>query len=123
MNKLKSSSNPGPDSQTIASSSENPPFGSLTERNPWKRQRKVYALYKPLGALFHIPFPTTLHWAVEVVSDEELANDGSGYVWELAQEKGKITINVSSWIAVGEARKELLGYTKLTDEEICGHGM
>ena len=123
MGKLKTSSNPGPDSETLASSDENPPFVSLVKRNPSKTQRKVYALYKPLSGLFHLRLPGTLHWAVEVVSDEELASDDSGYVWELAQEKGKITINVSSWTGVEGARSELLGYTKLTDEEICDYGL
>ena len=122
MSKFTSSSEPGLDSTNIASSNEIPPFYRLTERNPSKTLRKVYAMYQPLNALFRIPIPGTLHWGVNVVSDEELAEDDPGYVWELAQEKGKITINVSSWTGAAKMRKELLGSTNLTDRKICDHG-
>ena len=122
MSKFTSSSEPGLDSTNIASSNEIPPFDRLTERNPSKTLRNVYAMYQPLNALFRIPIPGTLHWGVNVVSDEELAEDDPGYVWELAQEKGKITINVSSWTGAAKMRKELLGSTNLTDRKICDHG-
>ncbi|KAL9045528.1 MAG: hypothetical protein Q9214_001441, partial [Letrouitia sp. 1 TL-2023] len=121
MDSFINSRSPGSDSKTLASSNENPPFGTLLERNPSKRQRRVYAQYRPLSKLFQIP--GTFHWAVEVISDDKLEEDDSGYIWELAQEKGKITINVSSWTGAEKTRKELLGYTKLTDSEICDHGL
>ena len=76
MGRFKSSSKPGPDSETLACSDEYPPFDSLIERNPSKKRREVYARYKPLSGLVHIPIPGTLHWAVEVISAAELAKEG-----------------------------------------------
>lgn len=119
---FQSSSGPSPNSETIASSNEYPPFDSLYERNRSRRQRKVYARYKPLSGLRNVPIPGTLHWAVEVVSENELDNDECDYIWELAQKKGRIRIDVSLWEDTNSARDELLGYTRLTDKEICEHG-
>lgn len=121
MGRFQSSSSPGPETEIMASSNEYPPFNSLVERNPSQRQRKVYARYKTLGGLANVPIPGTLHWAVEVISQNELDNDECGYIWELAQDKGKIRIQVSVWTGSNSTRKELLGYSRLTDREICDH--
>ena len=80
MGRFKSSSKPGPDSETLACSDEYPPFDSLIERNPSTKRREVYARYKPLSGLVHIPIPGTFHWAVEVISAEELAKEESGCI-------------------------------------------
>lgn len=122
MDSFRSSSGPSPDTEVIASSTEHPPFDSLEERNPLRRKRKVYAQRKPLSGLANIRLPGTLHWAVEVITESEIAEDDSGYIWDLAQEKGKIMINTSLWIGADSTRGNLLGYTNLTDREICDHG-
>lgn len=109
-------------SEILASSDEKTPFDSLLERNPARRQRKVYAQYRPLSGLRGIPIPGTLHWAVQTVSDTEIADDEPGYIWELAQTQAKLTINVSSWPGAKSKQKHLLGYTNLTDGEICDCG-
>ena len=123
MGKFKSSTKLRPDSEILACSDETPPFDSLIERNPSTNQRQVYARYKPLSGFFHMPIPGTLHWAVEVVSAEELARNDVGYIWELVQKNGKTAINVSSWTGAEKTRKEFMGYTKSTDEEICDCGL
>ncbi|KAI9714841.1 MAG: hypothetical protein M1820_000130 [Bogoriella megaspora] len=115
---MKSSSNHGPDAVHLASSDEQPPFNSLPERNFGKKRRKVYAQYKPLAALGGLAIPTTLHWAVQVISDNEISNDEPGYIWELAQTKLRLTIHVSSWTGARTSQKDFLGYTNLTDSEI-----
>ncbi|KAL9628729.1 MAG: hypothetical protein Q9164_007162 [Protoblastenia rupestris] len=116
---MSNSSSNGSKSQTLASSDEQPPFDNLLERNPARKQRKVYAQYKPLSGLHSIPIPGTLHWAVQVVSTTEIARYEPGYIWELVQQELKLTINVSLWPGAKSKQKHFLGYTSLADEEIC----
>ncbi|KAL8911541.1 MAG: hypothetical protein Q9171_003305 [Xanthocarpia ochracea] len=116
---MSNSNSNGSNPQIIASSDGQPPFDNLLERNPASKQREVYAQYKPLSGLRNISLPGTLHWAVQVVSTTEIAHDEPGYIWELAQQELKLTINVSLWPGAKSKQKHFLGYTSLTDEEIC----
>ncbi|KAL8726220.1 MAG: hypothetical protein Q9166_006845 [cf. Caloplaca sp. 2 TL-2023] len=120
---MSSSGNKGHHSKILASSDEQPPFVSLVEKNSDGRQRKIYAQYHAPDGLGGVPIPGTLHWAIQVVSADEIADNEPGYIWELAQTELKIRINASTWPGAKPNSKDFLGYTFLTDEEICDHGL
>lgn len=92
---MSNSSGKIPQTQILASFDQQPPFYSIQDRSPAKKQQDIYGQYHTLSDLGGVEVPSKLHWAVQVISATEVKNNEPGYIWELAQKSGKATINVS----------------------------